>query len=347
MVGMSVLRFKGRSQETDCISCDGVLCGELSMEPVVVFRKALNFTIPVLLIIGSGLAVAEILEETGIIQRISPIGRPLSRFARLPEVCGIAVVTATVSFLAANAMLQNMRENRVLTDRETFFASLLTGAVAPIKVTFTYHLPVILPALGLYAGCIYVATLWLGSIALLLFVLVVGRILLKDRKVDLDGFEEVRMIYREPQKSFKKALFRFLRRFARIGGTFFAVTVVVFFLVEAGLMLRIEHSIMPLAERLHLPGATLPAVAAYIASPIVGISMMGSLGRQHLVTDSQIITALLFGSIFMLPVLYLRFYLPQWISIFGIRLGTLRAVTSMVLVMAVRVAVLLAFMTLS
>lgn len=315
------------------------------MEILNVLKRAMVFAFPTLLIIGLGLAVAEFLSETGILQKVSRIGRPLSRFARLPEACGVAIVTATVSFLAANAMLQSMRENKVLTDRETFFASLLTGAVAPVKEMFTYHLPVILPALGLYAGSVYVATLWLGSLALLLFVLIFGRIFMKDRKADSEK-GEAEKISLPTKRSFKTAAFRFLKRYSRIGGIFFIVTTIVFFLIEAGFMAKIEHSIMPFARRLKLPGAVLPAVAAYVASPIVGISMMGSLWRQHIVTDNQVITALLFGSIFMLPVLYLRFYLPQWISIFGLKLGIMRGVTSIILVMAVRVTMLMVFLTL-
>lgn len=315
------------------------------MDLIVLLKKALDFTVPVLLIMGAGLLAAEILTETGALKKISRIGHPLSRFAHLPEACGVAVVTAMVSPLAANAMLQNMRENGVITDRETFFASLLTGAVAPVKETFTYHVPVILPALGLYAGAIYIGTLWLGTVALLLFVMIGGRIFLKSRRVEWQNTGSL-VAFNDAASSLRSAVLRFFKRFFRIGGTFFLVTIIVFVLMETGVMSKIESSIMPLAEKLRLPGVVLPAVASYIASPIVGISMMGSLLRDHAVTEHQVIVALLFGSIFMLPVLYLRFYLPQWISIFGLKLGMIRGLTSASLVMAVRIMVLFVFISL-
>lgn len=314
------------------------------IELLSLLKKAIYFTVPVLLIMGAGLAAAEILTETGALKKISKIGHPLSRFAHLPESCGVAVVTAVVSPLAANAMLQNMRESGLITDRETFFASLMTGALAPLKETFTYHLPVILPALGFYAGAVYIGTLWLGTFAILLFVMIGGRFLLKNRGIawhDAAGLAATDT----SSPSLRNGIVRFLKRFCRIGGTFFVVTLIVFILMETGIMSSIESLIMPLAKRLNLSSVILPAVAAYIASPIVGISMMGSLLRNHTVTEHQVIVALLFGSIFMLPVLYLRFYLPQWISIFGLKLGMARGLTSASLVMAVRVIVLIAFMS--
>ncbi|MEJ5300266.1 MAG: hypothetical protein WHS38_04675 [Thermodesulforhabdaceae bacterium] len=315
----------------------------MSGDLLLILKKAVNFAFPTILVIGVGLAVAEVLVETGIIMKISKIGRPLSRFAGLPDACGFAIITATVSFVAANSMLQDMRENKILTDRETFLASLLAGSIAPVKELFTYHLPVILPALGLYAGSVYMGTLWLGSVALLLFVMIAGRILLKNQHQRCDinlNFQNSTL----PSHSRWSAVRRFFIRFGRIGGIFLTVTVTVFLLMELGVMARIEGFLMPLASYFSLPAAVLPAVAAYIASPLVGITMMGSILRQQIITDHQAIIALLFGSIFMLPVLYLRFYFPQWISIFGLRLGIIRGVTSAILTMCVRIAVLIVFM---
>jgi len=315
------------------------------MDVLLILKKAIAFALPTLLIIGAGLAVAEVLVETGLISKISRIGRPLSRFARLPDGCGFAVITAMVSFLAANAMLQNMRENKILTDRETFLASLLTGSVAPVKEIFTYHLHVILPALGLYAGTIYMGTLWLGSLALLLFVVVASRVFLRNRPDEQKSVDLNFDVLPLSSSSRWFALKRFLKRLGRIGGTFFVVTVIVFLLMEIGIMAKIESYLEPLSKLFRIPAAALPAVAAYIASPIVGITMMGSIMRQQVITEHQAIIALLFGSVFMLPVLYLRFYFPQWISIFGLRLGIMRGLTSAVLTMGVRMTVLALFMS--
>ncbi len=306
----------------------------------LLLAKTLSFSWPVLLVMGGGLFVAELLAETGLLEVLGIIGRPLSRFAHLPDICGVAVAAGVVSPLAANAMLQDFRERGLLTDRETFFASILNGTIAPIKETFTYQLPVVLPALGMHVGMVYIGTLWLGSFVLLLFVMICGRVVVKPREVRDAPLSHPM----QAERSFKKAALRWGKRFGRIGGTFLVVTTGVFILIDRGVMKSIEDVLVPLASSLHLPSVVFPSVVAYIASPLVGISMMGSLVHGGTVTDRDAIVALLFGSVFMLPLLYVRLYIPQWIAIFGVRLGMLRGLTSGGLVMATRIVVLCLFL---
>jgi len=68
-------------------------------------------------------------------------------------------------------MLQNFRENERLNETVVLLASILNSTVVPIRETFTYHLPVILPMLFTSEQFTY-QTLWLGTLVLLLFVVV-------------------------------------------------------------------------------------------------------------------------------------------------------------------------------
>ncbi|WP_448384394.1 nucleoside recognition protein [Desulfosoma sp.] len=307
---------------------------------VTLITKTASFSASVLLIMGIGLAASEILLETGLLRRLEGIGKPLSRLAHLPDVCGVAVVAGILSPLAANTMLQSLREEKIITDRETFFASLLNGTIAPVKEAFTYQLPVILPALGIHVGLVYIGTLWLGAFVLFVFVAVCGRLALSSRVV---ANRPVAFSTAAPP-SVRKAVHRWVKRFGRIAGIFFCVTFCVFLLMDLGILAKLEGMLSPLAAQLNLPPIVFPSVAAYVASPLVGISMMGSLVRSASVGHRDAIVALLFGSLFMLPVLYLRFYVPQWVAIFGVRLGVLRALTSASLIMATRLFVLFLFL---
>lgn len=312
------------------------------MDFISVVIKTISFVSPILLIMFIGLFVSEILIELGWMKRLEKIGKPLTSLSNLPKACGVTFIAAIGSPTAANTMLQDLRENKVLTDKEVLLASLLNTTVVPIRETFTYHLPVILPALGLYVGMVYIGTLWLGTLVLLLFVIVCGKILLKDRNVDVDAsvvsVEEVAF-----EKSIGNATKKSLKRFGRIGFTFLSVTFVVFMLMNLGIIEKIEEYVIPFAKILNLPPIVFPPIAAYIASPLVGFSMIGSLIHSGVITEKEAIISLLFGSIFMLPILYLRFYFPQWISIFGLRLGILRGLTSMSLIMLTRIIILLIF----
>ncbi len=233
-------------------------------------------------------------------------------------------------------MLQDLRENRIITEKETLLASILNTTSVSIRETLTYHLPIVLPTLGLYVGLVYIGTFWLGTLILLLFVVISGRIFLRKREVygvELEKAEVSTMIK------------RVIRRYTRILSIFLTTTFAVFTLTELGLIKKIEDLVVPFAKVLNLPPAIFPPLAAYITSPLIGFSMIGSLIHNSVITEREAIITLLFGSIFMLPFLYTRFYFPQWISIFGFRLGVLRGLISMTLVMITRVIVLLIFIS--
>ena len=69
--------------------------------------------------------------------------------------------------------------------------------------------------------------------------------------------------------------------------------------------------------------------------------MVGQLVKSGVVDEWNAFRGLIVGSIVMVPILYIRFYIPQWISIFGLRLGLARGLLGMALVLSVRVLLLL------
>ena len=303
-----------------------------------VLLSTISFTLRVLPIVFFGMLASEVLLGFGLLKKLEKIGKPLTKLAKLPDVCGVAFVTAIGSPTASNAMLQDLREEGLLKDREVLLSSILNSTVVPLKETFTYHLPVILPMLGLYVGGVYVATLWLGTVVLLTFVIVCGRLTLDGRSV------AVEMAIDCKDFSFKLALRRTLKKFKRIGIIFVVVTFCTFTLMNVGLIDKTETILLPIAKVLNLPSIAIPAIATYIASPIVGFSMFGSLLQSGAICERDAIISLLLGSVFMLPILYIRFYFPQWISIFGLRLGLLRGLISLSLMIFTRAAVLLLFL---
>ena len=300
--------------------------------------STLSLTLRVLPIVFFGMLTSEVLLGFGLLKRFEKIGKQLTKLANLPDVCGIAFITAIGSPTASNAMLQNLREEGVLKDKEALLSSILNSTVTPLKETFTYHLPVILPMLGLYVGGIYVATLWLGTIVSFIFVIICGKLILDGRSVAIE------IVTNSKDFSFKLALRKTLKRFKRIAVVFIVVTFCTFTLMGAGLIDRTETLLHPIAKTLNLPSIAIPAIATYIASPIVGFSMLGSLLQSGVICEKDAIISLLLGSVFMLPILYTRFYFPQWISIFGLRLGLLRGLISLSLMMMTRTVILLIFL---
>jgi len=290
--------------------------------------------------IFSGLIISELLIETGIIKKFEKKFEGIAKLANLPPICGITLVTALGSTVSADTILQNFRENKKLNETEVLLASILNSTVMPIRQTFTYHLPVILPMLGLYVGLVYISTLWLGFLVLFFFVVVAGRIILK-RGDTTSAMVEKNILAGE--KSLKKVVKKSVKRFIRIAIIFVVTTFAVFTLMDFGLLEGIKEFVAPFARLLNLPPSIFLPLAAYIASPIVGFSMISSLLQSGAICEREAIIALLFGSIFMLPIVYLRYNFPLWISIFGFKLGVLRGLINLSFLMLTRVLVLALF----
>ncbi len=321
-----------------------------TMELINLFLKTsmetINFVIPILAIIFMGLWGVELLFGIGVMKKLELIGKPLTKVANLPPESGIAFVTAFGSHSAANAMLQELWDNKKITEMEVLLSSVLNGTTAPLKETFQYHLPVILPALGLYVGSIYIASMWLGTIMVLMFVILAGRLFLPERNLN----DIVRMSDRDRSLPKRKILSITIKKsaknFKRIAKIFVVASFIMFLLINMGFFDAIQGFILPLAEFINLPPSVIPALTTYIASPTMGFPMIGALISNNKISGNMAIIALLSGSMLMLPVLYIKLYFPQWISIFRFRLGVIRGLITMSLLMITRGAILLIFVSL-
>lgn len=308
----------------------------------------LAFIIPLLILIFVSLFLTEILLKRGLLKKAAIIGKPLTQLANLPPACAIPIISAIGSNLSANAMLQQLRNDHIIKDKEVLLASILSTIFVPIK-DLQFQLGVIIPTLGLYVGGVYVATMWLGTIVLITFVIIAGRLFLPKKNRDhwdhYDKNQEKKEREKEDKfKLIKSSLNRSLKTFKKIAITFSITTFIIFLLINLGVFDKIITFIEPLAKAIGIPANAIPALTAYVASPLVGYPMIGALINSNEISGNEAIIALLFGSIFMLPILYLKFYFPQWISVFGFKLGTIRGLISMSLFMLTRGVILILFL---
>jgi hypothetical protein len=87
-------------------------------------------------------------------------------------------------------------------------------------------------------------------------------------------------------------------------------------------------------------------LTSYVASPILGLSMLGPMIHSGSISEIQALVVLMLGSMFMLPVFALRSMVPNYIALFGPRLGLSVVAISTGISMLVRLAFLLIFLRL-
>ncbi len=130
--------------------------------------------------------------------------------------------------------------------------------------------------------------------------------------------------------------------FLRIGALYFVMTFLVLYLNKEGILQSLD--VLPLANFFRVPPETVIPLTIYVASPKAGITLLGPLVQNGGITESKALMVLMLGSLFMLPVYSIRSLLPNYTSVFGMKLGLSLVVISTAISVLVRLTVLVALL---
>lgn len=302
--------------------------------------RTLQFALPVLITIFLGLFFAGLLAEMGALNRISRVSRPLVSLAHLPEICASSFVVSLGSTVAANSMVASFKEDNSLENKEVFLCTMINSIPAYIREIFTYQIPIVVPALGLFAGGLYAMVFMVTAIVKILVVIILGRTLFEPRSYGQMAPEAKKSVSLD--RAVSKVLRSQRRIFLRIASVYLIMTYILFILRERGLFESM--SVLPIAGIFGIPPESMVPLTTYVASPILGISMLGPMIKSGSVSEVQAMIVLMLGSMFMLPVFALRSMVPNYTALFGPRLGLSVVVVSTGISILVRLAFLLAFL---
>lgn len=279
--------------------------------------SALDFAIPILIVIFIGLFGTAILIELGLMQRLSRFASPIFRFTNLPDTCASSFVVSMGSTVAANTMVVNFRDSGCINNREAMLCAVMNSTPAYVREIFTYQIPIVLPALGPVVGGFYVMVFIVTAIVKVTAVVVLSKLILKKNPCK---FEET---ITEKKVTLREAVARSLRKnkklFMKISVVYLAMTTLVFYLRDRGAFE--VFSVLPLADIFGIPPESIVPLTSFVASPILGISLLGPMLSDNGISPLQAMIVLMLGSMFMLPIFSIRTLLPRYISIFGARTG--------------------------
>ncbi|WP_129598553.1 nucleoside recognition domain-containing protein [Methanohalophilus profundi] len=280
--------------------------------------RVLDFAVPILIMIFIGLWGAGLLIELGLMKKLSRLTRPLLKHTNLPESCGSAFLVAIGSTAAANSMVVQAKDKGCVNDREAILCALLNSTPAYVRGIITYQIPIILPALGPVVGGFYVMVFIISAVVKFSVVIILSKFWIKKQKnctLD-DGHNGDRPPLKQAMKaSFKKEK----KLFLKIATIYLGMTTLVFALRERGFFEI--FSVLPLADLFGIPSESIIPLTTYIASPILGVSLLGPMIGEGSISYLQAMIVIMLGSMFMLPIFSIRTLLPRYISIFGPKLG--------------------------
>ena len=319
-----------------------------------VFQGLFLFLLQVVPLTFAALFGVELLVQLGVMRRLEPLGRPLTRISRLPAVSTLTFIASIGSVVAANSMLAGCRNDGLVDDREVVLTSLLNTVPMYLRELLSYHLPVIFPLLGFRVGMVYFMTFWLSGLIKICFIILGGRMLLRGGRKDPESTapfptagtprEEGRKA--EGWKQLARSIFQCRTRlFLRISGTYAAVTFVLLLFTELGYFKWVDALLAPMTERFGLPAQVIGPLSGYVVSPMVGLASVSTLLRNGQLSEYQAIVALLLGGFLMIRVIYVRSMLPTYVALFGAKLGGLIVSLSVAFSLLVRTVMLALVMT--
>lgn len=301
------------------------------------FIRVLDFALPVLITIFVGLVGTSVLIELGLMQKFSRLISPIFAYTNLPDTCASAFIVSIGSTVAANSMLFQAKEENCLEDREVLLCAMMNATPAYFRELFTYQIPIVLPALGLVVGGFYSLVFVATAVFKILVIAVASKLFLKGnscRAPETQSMEKVSL-----KNAFIRAFRKEFRAFLKIAGVYLIATTIIFVLQDKGAFEI--FSVLPLAELFKIPPGSIIPLTSYVASPILGISLLGPMIHSGEITDIQAMIVLMLGSMFMLPIFALRSQLPGKVAIFGTRLGLQIVAYSTAISVFVRLAILL------
>ncbi len=310
---------------------------------IELFLKVLDFALPVLGMIFVGIIGTGVLMELGLMQKFSRLASPIFAHTNLPETCASAFVVSIGSTVAGNSMLIQGKKENCLDDREILLCAMMNATPAYFRELFTYQIPIVLPALGLVVGGFYSLVFVITAVVKILLITVASKIFLKGnscRASETQNKEKVSL-----RTAFIRAFRKEFRAFLKIAGIYIIATTIIFVLQEQGAFGI--FSVLPLAEFFRIPPESIVPLTSYVASPILGISLLGPMLHSGEITNIQAMIVLMLGSMFMLPIFAVRSQLPGKVAIFGTRLGILIVGYSTAISVLVRLFILIALLSTS
>ncbi|MGC9515709.1 nucleoside recognition protein [Methanocrinis sp.] len=279
--------------------------------------RVLEFAAPILAMMAFGLFGAGVLTELGLMRSLARIARPIFSFTRLPDACASAFVVSLGSAVAANGMVARFRDEGCLEEKEVVLCAVMNSIPVYVRELFTYQIPIVIPALGLVVGGFYALVFIITALVKISVVVVLSRLFLDE------GSCRVPEKTQQGRVSLKEAVIRAFRRerrlFFKIAAIYITMTTLVFALRDREAFEA--FSVLPLAELFGIPPESIVPLTTYVASPIVGISLLGPMIASDGISHIQAMIVLMLGSMFMLPFFAARSLLPRYIGLFGPRLG--------------------------
>jgi hypothetical protein len=324
--------------------------------------QTLDDTVSTMIVVFLMLFITGLMVEMDAFSCITHLARPLVSVSHLPAVSASTFVISLGSALAANTVIARLLADGQLSDRQAFLSAIMNSVPVYFRELFTYQLAFVIPVLGIFVGGAYAVISIATGLIKMALVLILGRAYLpadpsaasssppssaprqsQPSVPSASSCARFSLSQLQTWSNLKEAAIKSLRGqtriFLRIAGLYFIMTFLVLYLSREGILQSLN--VLPLALFFGVPPETIIPLTIYVASPKAGITLLGPLIQNGGISETKALIVLMLGSLFMLPFYSLRSLLPNYTSVFGMKLGLSLVIISTGISVAVRLSVLI------
>jgi hypothetical protein len=276
----------------------------------------------ILLFIFAGVFSGNILEYTGIIVRLSFLGKFLIRLSGLPADCLQPVLLSFVSVAAANGALKNLIDRKKITEIQLIFTTIINNFV---RTTIQLNRVIIgIIALLGWIGAAFIAIRFFVSFIYVIFASLLSKRYASTRVAGKLSQEKPThpLVQRD---SIPSVIWKSLLKTRNVlsGIVIFLIPIYwgVYYLNVSGIFERLNRS-LPESLGAVFPSDSLPIIAAQFNHVLSASSIAATMVGAGEISGIMALVSLLIGSILVAPVRILKHSLPGYLGVYSPLLGT-------------------------
>jgi len=277
----------------------------------------LIYVIKAVILITAGVIIANLVLESNLIRKLLPLIKPFCRASNLPKESIFSIFASFFNPTAGKSTLAGFYHEGKIGDNETILTVVMcTFPIVLGESLLRVQAPIALVLLGPFIGGIYI-TLNLFSAFLQTFAAFLYSKLRFSARTCFD--EEIQVDLNEPSQDqrLKTALKKSFGTLKKIIPIMVVSFLVVDLLFKLDVMTYISLIFDPILRVLDLPGECITALIADLAHFSAGYATVAALLAKGVITAKQAILTLLIGSMLIITMVYLKYSLSMYISLFG------------------------------
>ena len=277
------------------------------------------YLVKAIILITAGVIIANVLLESNLTRKLSPLIRPLCRASNLPKECVFSLFASFFNPTAGKSTLAGFYHEGKIGDKETILTVVMcTFPIVIGESLLRVQAPIALVLLGPFIGGIYISLNLFSSFLQTFAAFLYSKSRFPPQK---DVEEEINVDINRTSQNQNQKLKTALKKSFTTLKKIIPIMVVAFLIVDLlsrfGLMHTISLFFDPVLRLLDLPGACITALIADLAHFSAGYAIVAALLTEGVITAKQAILTLLIGSMLIISLAYLKYTLSTNISLFG------------------------------